>query len=541
MTSPTPSPLAPISNAVETVRVLIESGILRPMRPDRLVGMVSALRTWGLTLAGGADGAAALHPDKTAIVDERGTLSFAELQARTTALAEGLAAEGISPGDNVGVLCRNHRGIVEATVALSKLGANALYLNTSFAGPQVAEVSRREGATAVIYDAEFEPVMGSIGDVARFVAWTGGEAVDHPSLDDLIGSHDHTPIEPPDKPGRQVILTSGTTGTPKGATRSNPASADPIVAILSRIPLRAGETTFLAAPMFHAWGFAHMSLGLLLSSTMVMRRTFDPEETLAAIAQHRASTLIAVPVMLQRIMALPGDVRRRYDTSSLRVVALSGSALSGDLAKRFMDEFGDVIYNLYGSTEVAWASIATPEDLRAAPGTAGRAPRGTILRILDEQGHEVPAGETGRIFVGNEMLFEGYTGGAGSKEVIDGLMSTGDVGHLDREGRLFIEGRDDDMIVSGGENVFPQEVEELIGGHEAVADCAVVGVDDETYGQRLKAFVVLRPGASLSEEQIKDFVKQHLARFKVPREVVFLDELPRNPAGKILKRELKEG
>jgi fatty-acyl-CoA synthase len=204
-----------------------------------------------------------------------------------------------------------------------------------------------------------------------------------------------------------------------------------------------------------------------------------------------------------------------------------------------MDDVGDVVYNLYGSTEVGYASIATPADLRDAPGTAGRPPYGAVVRILDDAGKEARAGEDGRIFVGSDIVFEGYTGG-GSKEVIDGLMSTGDMGHFDEEGRLHVTGRADDMIVSGGENVFPREIEDLLSGHEAIAEAAVIGVPDPQFGQRLKAFVVARNGESLSEEDVKAYVKKHLARYKVPREVEFMEELPRNPTGKVLKRVLAE-
>ena len=225
----------------------------------------------------------------------------------------------------------------------------------------------------------------------------------------------------------------------------------------------------IAAPMFHSWGYAHFSLALPLASTLVLRRRFDAEDTIRAAAHHRASTLVLVPVMLQRILDLGPETLGHYDLRGLRVIALSGSALPGDLATRAMDVFGDVLYNLYGSTEVAWATIATPEDLRAAPGTAGAPSAGTIVRLLDAEGREVPAGATGRIFVGNEMMFDGYTGGGG-KEIIGGLMSTGDVGRLDGEGRLFVEGRDDEMIVSGGENVFPREVEDLLAEHPEIEE-----------------------------------------------------------------------
>jgi acyl-CoA synthetase (AMP-forming)/AMP-acid ligase II len=303
------------------------------------------------------------------------------------------------------------------------------------------------------------------------------------------------------------------------------------------IPLHAREHTMLAAPMFHSWGFAHFTLGMALSSTLVMRRKFDPEDTLSAMAQHECTALVVVPVMLQRILELPAETIERYDLRALRVIAVSGSALPGELALKVMDRFGDVLYNLYGSTEVAWATIATPKDLREAPGTAGRPPRGTVVKLLDDDGAEVPPGATGRIFVGNEMAMEEYTGGGG-KQVVAGLMSSGDVGQFDRQGRLFVAGRDDEMIVSGGENVFPREVEDLLSGHEAVAEVAVIGVADEEFGQRLRAFVVVESGREPSADELKDHVKANLARYKVPREIVFIEELPRNATGKVLKREL---
>jgi fatty-acyl-CoA synthase len=210
------------------------------------------------------------------------------------------------------------------------------------------------------------------------------------------------------------------------------------------------------------------------------------------------------------------------------------------MAIRWMDLFGDNIYNLYGSTEVAYATVATPEDLREAPGTAGKPLRNTVVKILDENGEELPLGETGRIFVGSDTAFEGYTGG-GNKESVGGLLSSGDVGYFDEAGRLHVSGRDDEMIVSGGENVFPREVEDLLAEHGEIAEAAVIGVDDEEFGQRLKAFVVVKDGGKgPSEDDLKGYVKQNLARYKVPREVVFLDELPRNATGKVLKRELRE-
>jgi fatty-acyl-CoA synthase len=439
-------------------------------------------------------------------------------------------------------MCRNHRGFLESVVASSKLGANTLFLNTAFSGPQLADVSKREKPKALIYDHEFEELIHDASRRRkRYIAWHDPEdgKTDDPRLEDLVERGDTADVSPPPERGKAVILTSGTTGTPKGASRSQPRSLDPAAALLAMIPLKAREKTMIAAPMFHSWGFVHFTLGMSLSSTVVLNRKFDPETTLQLTAQHECTALVVVPVMMQRILELPEDVLTRYDLSKLRVVAVSGSALPGDLSERWMDVFGDNVYNLYGSTEVAWATIATPEDLRAAPGTAGRPPHGTIVKLYDDDGKPVKPGETGRIFVGNEMQFEGYTGGGG-KDVIDGLLSSGDVGHFDKDGRLFVDGRDDDMIVSGGENVFPAEVEDLLAAHQDIVEVAVFGVDDEKFGQRLKAVVVLKGGAKLSEDDIKKHVKSNLAGYKVPRVVEFMDELPRTSTGKVLKRELKD-
>jgi acyl-CoA synthetase (AMP-forming)/AMP-acid ligase II/uncharacterized membrane protein len=523
-----------------SLRVLVERGVLRPMRPDKLARMAATLVRWGRSPAAGYVALAIQYPDEPAIVDELGTLTFAEVNERTNALAHAFSDAGIKEGDGVAVMCRNHRGFVEATVAISKLGADSLYLNTAFSGPQITEVVQREKPVAIVYDEEFAELLEDAGRRRkRFVAWHDEEKTDDPSLDELIEAGDPADVVPAEREGRAVILTSGTTGTPKGASRGSPDTLDPAVSLLAKIPLHGRQSTHIAAPLFHSWGFAHLTLGLLLASTLVLRRKFEPEACLAEIARYRCDSLVVVPVMMSRILELPEEVRRKYDVSSLEVVGASGSALPGDLAIEWMDEFGDTLYNLYGSTEVAWASIATPADMRAAPGTAGRAPRGTVVRLYDDGGVEVPPGETGRIFVGNEMLFEGYTGG-GKKDVIDGLMATGDVGRFDEAGRLFVEGRDDEMIVSGGENVFPKEVEDLLSRHTAVSDVACVGVEDKKFGQRLRAFVVSGGGKKPSEDELKKYVKQNLAGFKVPREFVFLDELPRNSTGKVLKRELQE-
>jgi acyl-CoA synthetase (AMP-forming)/AMP-acid ligase II len=533
-----------IETKAYTAWALARAGFLRPERPDRLARLLAILARWGTTPAAATVASATRYPNEIGLIDELGQLTFEEINRRSNALANALSDRGIVEGDGVAILARNHRYFVEATIACSKLGARALYLNTSFAAPQARDVLEREKPKFTIYDAEFAKLIDHATKgrrTKRFVAWIGDDDVigDDESLEDLVESADTADVLPPAEEGKFVILTSGTTGTPKGASRSAPKGLDPIGGLFGRVPYHVRERHFIVAPLFHAWGIGQYLIASALSATIVLQNRFDPERTLDAVDEERPSVMAVVPVMLSRILELPQEARAKYDTSSLRIVFASGSALPGELAQRWMDAFGDNLYNLYGSTEVAWATIATPEDLRAAPGTAGKAPKGTIVKIIDKNGKELKRGETGRIFVGSELVFEGYTGGGSKETSAEGLMSTGDMGHLDDSGRLFIDSREDDMIVSGGENVYPGEVEELLAKHPKISDAAVIGVDDPDFGQRLKAFVV-KGSADLDEDEVKTYVKEHLARYKVPREVEFLDELPRNATGKVVKRELAE-
>lgn len=523
-----------VSSGPMSAKVLTSAGVLRPYSPVTLAKLGRTVMAWGTGPAGGFASMAVRHPDAIAVVDDLGHLTFHDLHTRSNALAHELRERGVGEGDSVALMARNHRGFLDASLAIAKLGADVLYLNTAFAAPQLKEVLARDKPCLVIHDEEFTDLLAGAEVPQRLLAWVDGPAVAD-SLEALITVGDRANLTPPKRHGRAVILTSGTTGTPKGAPRSE-AGIDAAVALLSRLPLRFGWRTHVAAPLFHTWGYAHMALAMLLGSTLVLTRRFDPEHSLRLLEEQRCDSFVVIPVMLQRILQLPEEVLTRHDLRELKVTAASGSALPGDLALAWMDRFGDNLHNIYGSTEVAYASIATPEDLRAAPDSAGKPPYATVVKIFDEAGNELPTGQSGRIFVGNSFLFEGYSGG-GNKEIIEGLMSTGDVGRFDHHGRLFVEGRDDEMIVSGGENVFPKEVEDCLCRHEAVVDAAAIGVDDPDFGKRLRAFVVLR--AEVTDDVLKEWVKSNLARYKMPREIVVLDELPRNATGKVLKRELQ--
>ncbi|MGW4063793.1 acyl-CoA synthetase [Amycolatopsis sp. NPDC004747] len=530
-----------VTDTVRSVDVMRRAGLVPFPRLDEGVRSLVALRKFG-PFAGANHISARRDPAAVGIVDELGPLTYKQLDDQSNALARAWSERGIRPGQVVAALCRDHRGLVITMAASGKLGVRLLLMNTGFAKPQLADVAKREGVTALVYDQEFTGLLDAIPDgVDRYLAWVdpGSDLTDRtvPVLDEIIASTDDRPWPAPAKPGGFVLLTSGTTGTPKGAPRPH-TSALASAQFLDRIPLRSNEATYMGAPLFHGTGLSQFILSFALGSKVVMRRKFNPEEALRGVAEHKCTALVLVPTMLQRIVDLPKDVREKYDTSALRIIFVAGSALSPDLGNRANEAFGPVVHNLYGSTEVAVATVATPEDWAKAPGTVGRAPVGCKVALYDEKGRKITEPNvTGRVFVGSGLSFGGYTDGR-HKEIIDGLLSSGDVGHFDEDGLLFIDGRDDEMIVSGGENVFPIEVENLLVEREDVIEAAVIGVEDPEFGQRLKAFVVRAEGAKLDADEIRDYVKANLARYKVPRDVEFLDELPRNATGKVLRTKL---
>jgi fatty-acyl-CoA synthase len=533
---------------------MFEAGAFKIEPPQNIAAMLADIRRWGeFGMIPALN--ARRTPNRTAVIDDDGELTFKELDDSANAVANGLLAMGVRGGDGVALLIRNHRWFLIAMYGAAKVGVRIILLNSEFSGPQIKEVSEREGAKLIIFDDEYtkavsaaDPPLGRLRalptnpDAADSSASASGEAPSESTDETLADLIARTKNDPPPKAthhSKIIILTSGTTGTPKGANRSTPPSLAPIGGVLSHVPFRSGEVTSLPAPMFHALGFLHATIAMMLGTTLVLRRKFKPATVLADIEKHKVTAVVVVPVMLSRMLDALDGMERKPDLSSLRIVFVSGSQLGAELATRALKDLGPVVYNLYGSTEIAFATIARPKDLSINPATVGPVVKGVKVKLFDDNGNEVPQGEVGRIFVGNTFPFEGYTGG-GHKQIIDGLMSSGDVGYFDENGLLYVSGRDDEMIVSGGENVFPAEVEDLISGHPEVIEATALGVEDKDWGHRLRAFVVKADGASVDEDAIKTYVRDHLARYKVPREVVFLDELPRNPTGKILKRELRE-
>jgi fatty-acyl-CoA synthase len=512
-------------------RSALRSRLTPPLDPRANARLLSALSRWGTTPALGYAGGAARHPDDPAVIDLDDPLTritFEQIEHRTRAATTALAKRGIGPGSRVGLLGRNSRAYTEALAAVARTGADTYYLNTGHSAAQLAQVAEREGINAYLAD----PGLAERCPPQATITLAGGE------WEALASGTATAPSRPP-VTGRHVILTSGTTGVPRGASRTG-APVESVIALLDAFPFRQRGTHLIAAPMFHAWGWMHHRLCALLDTTQVLLRRPDPLRVLQTAALLRVDAIVTVPVVAQRMAQLPAESTANLDLSGLRVVAISGAAMPPPLVRQFSDRFGDVLYNLYGSTEAAFATVATPQDLRADPGSAGRPLPGVTVQILDEDGTVLPQGRSGRIFVGSTTSFSGYTDGS-DRDRVRGLVWTGDLGVIDEHGRLRVMGRVDDVMVVGGENVHPLEVEEVLRHHPWILDVAVVPAPDAEFGQRPVAHVVLSPDAGPGwQEEFLAWAAERLAPSQRPAAAFVHDELPRNAAGKVLRSTLVE-
>ncbi|MBB5915144.1 acyl-CoA synthetase (AMP-forming)/AMP-acid ligase II [Nocardia transvalensis] len=544
-----------LETAVAVGAALTESRLLRPVGPGPAVRIARAIVGNSANMPLLLAVSAARWPDRTALVDDLGELTYTELATYADAIAGGLHHElATTTGDSVAIMCRNSRYAVAGVFGVMSTGADALLLNTDF-HPEVLQKSlARQEIRAILCDEEFASTVRAAGYTGPLV-YCFDEATTAPGLaargetTAAPASSTHTVSEWVRRDyaplgrmpvGRLVLLTSGTTGTPKGVPRRPELSmvGGTAAAIIRRTRLRTGAVIAAGIPMFHGFGLGIVLLGIALGGKLVLRRRFDAEAASAAVAAHRVEMFAGVPVMLQRLLAVPGEVRRGHDLSSLRVVLSGAAPLSPALAQRFTAEFGELLYNGYGSSEVGIGTLATPADLRSAPGTVGRPVTGVEIRVLDDTGSELPPGRVGRIFVGGGLGFTGYSGG-GDKTRVGGLISSGDLGRLDIRGRLFLVGREDDMIVSGGENVYPQSVENVLAAHPSLADAAVIGVPDDEFGQRLAAFAVPARNQQPTAEGLREYLRDKVSRHERPRDITLVPEIPRNPTGKIDRKALR--
>ena len=518
------------ADTVATAATIARSGIVTPFvpRPELLRLLARApFRTPNLGSAVAIH--AATRPSAVALIDDDGALTWAGLIERSRRLANALL-DVVDEGNRVAFMLRNGRENVECYAACGLAGAAAVPVNTWSSNNDVAHIVDTQDAVLIIADREFADAV----EGHDIPVWWVGEDGDYE--DRLNRSHDGPPQARGG--GRIVTHTSGTTGKPKGAEREGAGlgAIQVLFSFLEKVPLRRSDVFYIAPPLFHQLGQGMMALALALGCTIVLRRKFDAEDFLTTAAVNKATAAALLPIMLKRI----ADIDKTVASPDLRLAVVSGSALPPALRDRAERRLGPVLYDLYGSTEVGWATIATPEDHRNRPGSVGRPGRGTRILITDDDGELLGPEEGGKIHVASGFAFEGYTGIGVDQSVVDGAIDIGDTGYLDADGYLFVTGRADDMIVSGGENIFPSEVEGVLEEHSDIAESAVIGVEDDEFGQVLHAFVVTRGGADLSADAVRDFVRKRLARYKAPKHVTFLDELPRNATGKVLKNELAE-
>ena len=514
-----------------TARAVVSSGLLSPPGPIGVLRLARELYRGGTNLYTLLAVAAARWPQRTAMIDDDGAITYRELRSKTESLARELSRDGVRPGQAVGIMCRNGRNFAAAAFATALVGADVVLVNTEFRTNALAGALSTHQITTMFCDKEFAGQIGDTGESIRAIDPATAEIQPGESRPKVVAS------------GRLVLLTSGTTGVPRGVPRVPRMSSGIGVGmtILERTGLRVGSRIAVAVPMFHGLGFGMLMLAVSLGGTVLTNRRFDAEATLARASLQRADALSVVPIMLARILDLPQHVRARNPVPSLRAVISSGDRLDPSLARRFMDAYGDILYNGYGSTEVGIGALATPAELRHAPETVGRPVAGCPVRIYNKNGRLVGPRVTGRIFIGGELTTDGYTGGsvAGeAKVVVDGFTSTGDMGYLDNSGRLYVVGREDDMIVSGGENVYPRALENALAEHPDIVENAVIGVPDEQFGRRLAAFIVLRPRSGLDENRVREYLKGKVSRFEQPRDIHIVESIPRNPAGKVLRKEL---
>jgi fatty-acyl-CoA synthase len=531
-------------------RVVRQSGLLFEFKPSGLRVVAGSLVKGGRNPSLIFAAHAANAPERPALLWRNQRLTYGELDERMNRAAAGLQHLGLRRNASVVIMMRNRPEFLEIQGAAGRLGAAAVSVSWRSTPAEVVYLAQNCGAQAIVFEADFWGVIEQArkslpGIDDRHLVVVGGDAPGCARYEvDFLAREGTMPVIDAgvQEDAAVVIYTSGTTGKPKGAVRKFAKDAmHTVMQFIGETPMRVDDIHLVTCPLYHSTAFGFLTFNAFLGGTAVLMDEFKPELFLQLIERHGVTTTAVVPTILHRVMALEPSVLAKYDVRSMRGIFTVGAPLSGALGTEVMDHFGDVLYNCYGATETGLVTMAKPDDLRAAPGCIGRALPGNEVRLLDDRGVEVGPGEVGELYAHNGMLVTGYHNDAESTRASmkDGFFSVGDLARRDRDGRFFIEGRKRDMIISGGVNVYPAEVEAAIESNPDVAEVAVVGVDDPEWGERVRAFVVKRAGSSLDDGALKSWCRERLASTKVPRDFVFLDALPRNPTGKVLKRELR--
>ena len=474
---------------------------------------------------------AARFGDSVAVIDRGVPLTYRDLATATRRWITVLRdLDTTRERPTVGIMCRNSAQLVIALLGALAGGVRVVFLNTDMGSTQLTTICEREHIDLLPHDDEF---------TGRLSELTGVRTIRTEDLDSVLAAADDS--IPPRAHGNPelVILTSGTSGVPRGAARSSSplTMLSTLAGLLEKIPLRRSDVIYLAPPAFHGWGLIATLTGLLAGATLVFDGRFSAERAVATMLAENCTAFVAVPTMLKRIMDLDDAVLQPL-SGRLRIIGSGGARLDPDLVTAVTERFGPVLHNLYGATEVSYITIATPADLAHDPSCAGSAPLGVRVAILID-GMPVGPGRVGDIYVRTGAQMRSYTDGS-SKHSVDGMVATGDTGYLDGADRLYVRGRSDSMIVSGGENVYPEEVELALHRHPGVADATVFTVDDADFGQRLSAVVARRAGHDVDDTALKEHIGRELSRSRVPRDIVFVDEIARTATGKVTRAWLDE-
>jgi fatty-acyl-CoA synthase len=546
-----------VEQALYFGKVLRRTGALQPVSPAGVARFVQAARRTrpGPHLAPMFH--AAVHPDREALVEYGAAsvrrMTWAQLDEAINRLASALAARGAARGSRVALMLPNGCEYLIAQQALARVGGTAVQIGYRLKPAEISYILANAEPHATLVHADYLAAMrdaraiagqgspmlvvgGTGGDDAGAVTgWDAALAAAAPELPQTRG--------PSGDGGGVIVYTSGTTGKPKGASRAwNRTGLESVADMIQQVGMRADDRHLVVCPLYHSAAPAFVAIMLALGATVVLMNHFDPEGALAIIQRERITCSLMVPTMIVRLGNLPDATIARYDTSSLRWIMSAAAPLTTEAARRFMARFGPILWNFYGATETGLVTLAGPADHVSRPGTIGRVLRGNEIRLLDDAGAEVPRGGVGELFVRNTTMFSGYHNDAEATRASqrDGFCSVGDMGRVDADGHYYLESRKHDMVISGGVNIYPREIEDHLHTHPAILEAAVIGMPDPEWGETLRAFVVLREGEALTEVEVIDYCRQALADFKRPRRVTFLPELPRNPTGKVLKRELRE-
>lgn len=537
---------------IESVPSLAGAGALTFRGVGGVATLGQAVARWGMSFAFLAEAAASYSPERTAIIDDMGQMSYRELRDGAQALARGLQARGVRSGHNVGVLSRNSRVSPLTLIACAYLGASPLIMNPYSSGKQVSDILEKYRGVALVADAEY---VGDIENLAGIQVILGHdpepEALpDHvsryPGIMEVIATTDPNiplPLRPTQHP--TIIMSSGTTGTPKGVVRGVPKTPQVLGAVLPKVPWRPGGTIQLSASLFHAWGWLNLNIALLTKSTMVLRRNFDPAQAVADCLEHRINGVVSAAVFLRDFIAEleraeAADPKVATGVGPLEFIVSSGNAIPPSLVHTLNARFGPVLCNFYGSTEHGPIAVASGAELAEDPDRAGTVATGVRTAILDEDRNEVPAGQVGEIYSANSESMRGYLSERDEVRSHQGMLATGDLGFFDEQGYLHVRGRADDMVIKGGENVYPRELEEFLVRQEGIADVFVKGVQNDIIAD-LNCYLVRdssEVGRALDDEKIRKLAAEHLARHNVPDHIIWCDHLPRNDAGKVVPREL---